>query len=377
MTLKRKFMLTNLTMLILPVAIIGLATVLLLLLFFTTYIRHDLLMSPEDVGNSIILFLYTNPTAVKFLVGWTVFCIAVILITNYSITYRLSKHIITPLTQLEKSADKIRKGDLDFEILGSSYRELDSLCGAFNEMRLELKQSHEKESYMMKERSMLLAHLSHDLKTPITSVKGYAQGILDGVASEPEKQRQYLETILSKIKIIEELAGNLSEYSHLEASTSEFKFTVSDFSDFLREICMQYFADFEKNGISLEYEIPENPVLVKADFEKLYRVFSNIFDNSIKYKRADSNLTRVNVTVKDGGIYTVIEDDGIGIPADKTEKVFDDFYRVDSSRSQNIKGNGLGLGIAKQITEKHSGKIWLRSGENGGTTAVVYLPCVS
>ncbi|MBP3360896.1 MAG: HAMP domain-containing histidine kinase [Clostridia bacterium] len=380
MTLKKKFTIMNLVMLILPVMIISIVTAMLFILFITKHVKTDILisgnsfMNPAELGKSMSEYMYSNPVAIRFVAAWTIFCIFVIFITNTIIAYRLSQSIINPVSELKSAAKKIEHGDLDFEIMGCSYEEINSLCTVLNNMRIKLRESREAEKRMTQERSMLLAHLSHDLKTPITSIKGYAQGILDGVASTPEKEHSYLETIIAKTNILENLAGNLSEYSHLELSKTEFKFTVSDFCDFISEIYLAYKNDFEKYGIALHADIPKEKYPVNADFEKLYRVFSNLLDNAIKYRSPDSREASIRLLRKNGGIYTVIEDDGIGIADDKIDKVFDDFYRVDTARSMNIKGNGLGLGIARQITEKHGGKIWLRSGDSGGTAAIVYLP---
>ena len=220
---------------------------------------------------------------------------------------------------------------------------------------------------------MLLANFSHDLKTPITSIMGYVEGIQDGIADTPEKMKRYLDTIHTKAEVIDDLVNNLSVFSKLELSRLIFEFKEGDINSFMRDFVDDYRLDLEKNGIKLETDIPIDEVIVRMDYEKISRVFSNLIDNAVKYRSEDNPTLSVSTMCSDGGVYVNISDNGIGIDENELKNVFDGFYRVDSSRS--IKGSGLGLGIAKQIVEKHGGKIWLKSdGLGKGTTAVVFLP---
>lgn len=226
---------------------------------------------------------------------------------------------------------------------------------------------------MKKERSMLLANISHDLKTPITSIKGYIEGIRDGVADTPEKMNRYLDTIHAKAEVIDDMVNNLSTFSKLELSRLTFNFETADINAFVNEFLEDYRLDFEKNNIKLINNISADIAYVKLDREKMSRVFANLADNAVKYKREDNPSLEITTFTRDGGVYVYISDNGIGIEEKELQNVFDGFYRVDGSRS--IKGSGLGLGIAKQIVEKHGDKIWLKSdGLGKGTTAVVYLP---
>ena len=222
---------------------------------------------------------------------------------------------------------------------------------------------------------MLLANLSHDLKTPVTSIKGYIEGIRDGIADTPEKQKKYLDTIYSKAVMIDDMVNNLSVFSKLELSKLKFEFEKGDINAFVNRIFEEYRLDLEKNNMELSVDTENTPVTVRIDYEKMRRVFANIISNSIKYKKDGRGKLEVKSHLGDGGVYITVTDDGIGIKKEELKSVFDEFYRVDAARSMNIKGSGLGLGIAKQIVENHGGKIWLKSdGEGLGTTAVIYLP---
>ena len=285
----------------------------------------------------------------------------------------MTKSIEHSINDLARAADYIRADNLDFEVMGSEYDEIDTLCNNFDMMRKELKRARKREKYMKKERNMLLANISHDLKTPITSIKGYVEGIQDGIADTPEKMKRYLDTIHTKAEVIDDLVNNLSVFSKLELSRLIFEFKEGDINLFMRDFVDDYRLDLEKNGINLETDIPTDEVIVRMDYEKMSRVFSNLIDNAVKYRSEDNPTLSVSTMCSDGGVYVNISDNGIGIDENELKNVFDGFYRVDSSRS--IKGSGLGLGIAKQIVEKHGGKIWLKSdGLGKGTTAVVFLP---
>ena len=285
----------------------------------------------------------------------------------------MTKSIEHSINDLARAADYIRADNLDFEVMGSEYDEIDMLCNNFDMMRKELKRAREREKYMKKERNMLLANISHDLKTPITSIKGYVEGIQDGIADTPEKMKRYLDTIHTKAEVIDDLVNNLSVFSKLELSRLIFEFKEGDINSFMRDFVDDYRLDLEKNGIKLETDIPIDEVIVRMDYEKISRVFSNLIDNAVKYRSEDNPTLSVSTMCSDGGVYVNISDNGIGIDENELKNVFEGFYRVDSSRS--IKGSGLGLGIAKQIVEKHGGKIWLKSdGLGKGTTAVVFLP---
>jgi histidine kinase len=222
---------------------------------------------------------------------------------------------------------------------------------------------------------MLIANISHDLKTPITSIKGYIDGINDGVADTPEKLSRYLNTIKSKADMIDDLVSNLSTFAKLEVSGLTFNTEQGDLRDLLLDVLDSYRIDLEQCGIELSIEISPTPLTVRIDGDKMRRVLTNIIDNSIKYRLPESKLLDVKCFADSGSAYIIIKDDGMGIAAGELTRVFDSFYRADSSRTSQIKGNGLGLGIAKQITEKNGGRLWLRSdGINKGTTVTLNLP---
>ena len=331
------------------------------------------MLDPYVFSQAVGEFFKCNPSAIFYVVLWLTICVLLVVLSTTVATRLMTKSIEHSINDLARAADYIRADNLDFEVMGSEYDEIDTLCNNFDMMRKELKRAREREKYMKKERNMLLANISHDLKTPITSIKGYVEGIQDGIADTPEKMKRYLDTIHTKAEVIDDLVNNLSVFSKLELSRLTFEFKEGDINSFMRDFVDDYRLDLEKNGIKLETDIPTDEVIVRMDYEKISRVFSNLIDNAVKYRSEDNPTLSVSTMCSDGGVYVNISDNGIGIEENELKNVFEGFYRVDSSRS--IKGSGLGLGIAKQIVEKHGGKIWLKSdGLGKGTTAVVFLP---
>ena len=381
MKIKTKFTIYNLIMLIAPIAMIGVISICFFLVFVMRFpveemhITRAALINPATLIRAVGTFFRDNPSAIYWVLVWATLCGLVLIITLTVLTNMLAHSITKPITALAEAADKVSDGDLSFEVLGSQYGEIDDLCANFENMRQSLKRAEEKERLMKRERSMLLANISHDLKTPVTSIKGYIEGIRDGIADTPEKTEKYLDTIYAKAVAIDDMVNNLSTLSKLELSKLQFDFAAADFIGFLRDFINDYRLDLEKNNMELTLGLPNEKAYVKLDYEKMSRVIANIIDNAIKYKKGNSGSLAVSVTIEDGGVYAHFTDDGIGIENSELRKVFEGFYRVDAARS--IKGSGLGLGIAKQIVEKHGGKIWLRSpGEGKGTTAEIYLPII-
>lgn len=379
MKIKRKFTIYNVIMLLTPIVLIGIISALMLTLFIVKYPVKELnipraaMLNPTVFSKAFGEFFKGNPGAVMILIVWFLICLALIIISTTIATRLMTKSIEKPMAELAGAAEQIRVGDLNFEVMGSDYDEINELCENFDAMRRELQTANERERVLKQERSMLLANISHDLKTPITSIRGYIDGIRDGIADTPEKMNRYIDTIYSKAKTIDDMVNNLSMFSRLEMSKLDFNFKNIDLNGFLRSFSDDIRLDLEKNNIELVTDISEEATPVRADTEKLRRVFSNLIDNAVKYGNSENPRIEIKSEPGAAGTYVYIIDNGIGIEESEIQNVFEGFYRVDSSRS--IKGSGLGLGIVKQIVEKHDGKIWLKSdGLGKGTTAVIYMP---
>ena len=240
----------------------------------------------EALGNAILLaptFEYSG-----ILEKFIIFILVVFLITfiavNIFMSYLLSKRIIKPLSLLKTAVGDISKGDLSLEIIEVGDQEIKDLCADFEKMRIQLKDSiHLKKKYD-DNRTMLVSSISHDLKTPITSIKGYVKGILDGVANTPEKIERYLKTIYSKAEQMDVMINDLLLYSKLDLSQLPFNFEKTDIIDYFNYCIHESALELEKSNIKiyLKNDLKESKY-VKIDRERLMRVILNIIDNSRKY----------------------------------------------------------------------------------------------
>ena len=278
-----------------------------------------------------------------------------------------------PLSELKKAAEKITEGNLDFDVLHSNVAEVNELCVAFDDMRKRLKASVNERLVSERERNQMMANISHDLRTPITSIKGYVEGLRDGVAATEEMRDKYLNTIYIKASAMEKMVEQMSDLSELELGKMRFDFKVEDGGGFVEDILDEFRSDLD-DETTLDYSPPIGRIKLVMDREKLRRVFANILGNAVKYREKGRPL-KIGVTaeIKDRGLYVIVRDNGKGIPQEDINRVFDTFYRSDPARSE-VKGHGLGLAISKQIVERHHGKIWLKSEENIGTEVYIYLP---
>ena len=220
----------------------------------------------------------------------------------------------------------------------------------------------------------LISNISHDLKTPIAAVKGYVEGLMDGVADTPEKQEKYIRTIYNKANDMDRLINELSFYSKIDTNRIPYTFEKINVNAYFADCIEELSIELEEQNIELSYSnyVDEN-VLVIADAEQIKRVINNIVGNSVKY--IDKSKGRVNIRVKDVGdfIQVEIEDNGKGIAAKDLPQIFDRFYRADVSRNSSKGGSGIGLSIVKKIIEDHGGQVWATSKEQTGTVMYFVL----
>jgi signal transduction histidine kinase len=295
--------------------------------------------------------------------------ILILIITNGLLTFIVSRSILKPIEALENAAGQIKEGNLNFAVQSESNDEIGQLCKTFEEMRCKLKESIELQLQYEENRKELIANISHDLKTPITAIKGYTEGILDGVPDSPEKMEKYIQTIHSKAIDVDKLIDELFLFSKLDLKREPFNFENVDIISYLQHSAEELGFDLHKGGIQLEFEsCCQQPVTVIADREKLKRVINNIIDNSSKYM--DKTPGAIRIILQDGIDCVTIEinDNGQGISQKALSLIFGRFYRADPSRNTTVPGSGLGLAIASRIIEEHGGIMWAESDEGIGTS---------
>lgn len=297
--------------------------------------------------------------------------IVILLITAVVLAIWLYREINTPVQRLTAATRSIRDGNLDFEIKTDkdAPQEINELCEAFEEMRLKLKSANEEKVAYDAQSRELISNISHDLRTPITAVKGYCEGLMDGVADTPEKREKYIRTIYNKTNEMDHLINELSFYSKITTNRIPYVFARVSVKDFFDDAADSIADDLSAKGISFSYknEVPEG-VFVVADAEQIERVISNEISNSVKYM--DKPEKKIELRVRESGdeIEIALKDNGKGIEAKNLHNIYDRFYRTDSSRNSAKGGSGIGLSIVKKIIEDHGGRVWASSVFGEGTT---------
>ena len=242
------------------------------------------------------------------------------------------------------------------------------LMQAFEEMRIRLKDNAEEKLRYDKESKELISNISHDLKTPITAIKGYVEGIRDGVADTPEKMDKYLGTIYNKANEMNLLINELTLYAKIDTNRIPYNFAPLSVNAYFDDCAEDLAMELDSKNVEFGYfNYVEDDQKIIADPEQLKRVINNIISNSLKYMEREHGL--INLRVKDVGdfIQVELEDNGKGIAAKDLPNIFDRFYRTDASRNSSKGGSGIGLSIVKKIIEDHGGKIWATSREGTGT----------
>ena len=274
-----------------------------------------------------------------------------------------------PLEKLKKAAVNIQNVNLDFNVIADTEDEIGEVCTAFEDMRVKLKNQIEVSMQYEKDNKELISNISHDLKTPITAIKGYVEGIRDGVADTPEKMDRYIRTIYNKAADMDKLIDELFLYSKLDSNSMNYSFAKLNLNAYFEDCADEISMDLEARGVAFDYrnDVSKDTIII-ADPEQLKRVINNIVGNSVKYMAARPGRIGIHILNEPEFVQVEIWDNGKGIAKKELPRIFERCYRTDASRNSSKGGSGLGLSIAKKIIEEHGGKIWANSVEGEGTT---------
>jgi len=339
--------------------------------------RYDFTFQDRQQGN--VYVLTDTKSLFEFFSKFFPLIILTILIvvglTNALLTYLVSRSMIKPLYELKQAAVQIKEGNLDHEVKVKRKDEIGELGAAFEEMRCRLKESIHLQLQYEENRKELLSNISHDLKTPITGIKGCVEGILDGIVHTEEKQKKYMNMIYKKANDMDRMIDELFLFSKLDLKRLPFHFEELDIVSYLRDYQEEACLDPQKKDVSFIFPYEgDQPIHIWADREKLDRVMMNIVDNSLKHMRGAEKEIRIELIDCEKEITVTITDNGCGIGEEALPYIFDRFYRVESSRNTENGGSGLGLAIVKQIVEEHGGYIRAESKVGAGTSIIFTLP---
>ena len=327
----------------------------------------------ED-SSEVSVFIISSVTQfvgqTKVLLRDLVISIVIILVfTALIMTLWIYTGLNGPLKKLSEATHRIKEGDFDFELHEEGKDEISELCRDFEEMRKRLKELDEEKKTFDRQSKELISNISHDLKTPITAVKGYVEGIMDGVTDTPEKMDRYIRTIYIKANDMDRLINELTFYSKIDTNRIPYNFNKINVADYFDDCAEEVGLEMRERNINFTYiNNVDKDTQVIADAEQMKRIINNIIGNSVKYM--DKTKKSVQLRVLDAGdsIQVEIEDNGKGIPGKELGIIFDRFYRADASRNSAQGGSGIGLSIVKKIIEDHGGRIWASSKVGEGTT---------
>lgn len=303
-----------------------------------------------------------------FMIDMVTCIVAILLITVIVMQRLLRIWFVQPIDELKEAMGNIADGNLDYTLQSSYTAEMGELFKHYEEMRIRLKESTEEAIENEQINRELISNISHDLKTPITSIRGYVEGIMDGVADTPQKMDRYIRTIYNKANELNGLINELTLYSSIDQNRVPYNFRPVNVTGFFEDCVDEAGLELEADGIRLNYTCQvSSDTMVIADPEQLRRVINNIISNSIKYRRRQDDHIDIRILDQEDQVKVEIEDNGVGIGEKELPHIFERFYRTDASRSSVTGGSGIGLSIVKKVIEDHGGKIWATSRESEGT----------
>ena len=328
----------------------------------------DFIFSDGAPGSVFIVTRVGSIFSQSFLVDMMLAIIVILLLTSIVLTQWIHKSIFTPVNKLNLAMKKISEGNFDYVLESEDNSEIGELYRNYEDMRLRLKESTEEKLQNEKQNRELISNITHDLKTPITAIKGYVEGIIDGVADTPERREKYLRTIYTKANDMDRLINELTYYSNIDNSRIPYNFKRIDVADFFEDCVEEVGFDLESKNIQLNYtNMVERGTRIIADPEQLKKVINNIIGNSTKYMDKSKGIIDIRLLDELDSIRVEIEDNGKGIAAKDLGNIFERFFRTDASRNSTKGGSGIGLSIVKKIIEDHGGYIWATSKEGVGT----------
>lgn len=317
-----------------------------------------------DVYSYYIFPVRENPYA--FVYGlYNISIFSVIIILSIFLLAGIFRHMRRNMRTLTHMTEQIIQGDLDNKMHLAGEGEFTLLANAVDTMRQDLRTSAEEKQQIEEERERMFLNIAHDIKTPITSIKGFSQVLANDYILDDQIKKEYLTVIVNKSQVIEKMVDDLGDIIQYQGSSLRLNRMTISIKDFLEDCINEFLIDSDDSLFNIALSIDATLDKLHADPTLLQRVFTNIISNSIKYN-PDEHIT---ITIKCEGFTDYIAfsiiDTGIGVPDGSLPKLFDRLYRVDSSRNGNIEGSGIGLSICKEIIEAHGGKIQAHNTKDG------------
>ena len=281
--------------------------------------------------------------------------------------FLLKNWLTDPIRELTQAADDISKGDLSRRInINTGGIEIDELAANMNQMAMKLDEDFRRIKRMEKVRSEFLGNVTHELKTPISSISGYIETLLEGAIKDENVNLGFLERSLENVQRLEELVTDLVEISRIETGELKMNFEYFNIHDLLNDLFKDAHQRNSNKTLKIQLEVPDKKLFIYGDKSRLDQVIANLLSNAMRY--TDQGQIRIKVMRRDNELIFSIRDTGIGISRKALSRIFERFYRTDKARDRRKGGTGLGLAISKHIIEAHGSHIYVDSLKGKGST---------
>ncbi len=323
---------------------------------------------------SILLIYSINYETARDVDLWLTILACVIDVIAIVMWFWIYKRILVPLDKMRIATKKIADGNFDYELDEKDFVEIPFLYNDFEKMRIKLKENEEEKILSENASRELVSNISHDLKTPLTAIRGYVEGILDGVASSPQKVRDYLTTIYNKTNDMTKLIDELLYYSRVSGNEFSYNFEKTNVKEFFDDYVKDLYLELDTIKINFSYSANvDADTVIDIDREQIKRALNNIVANAVKYMDKEDPEIHFRVKETMDAINIRISDNGRGIDEKDLPHIFERFYRSDASRNTKLGGSGIGLSIVKKVIENHEGSVVAISKSGVGTDIDIVL----
>lgn len=349
MSLKKRLFQSNMLFLFLALVSMLLVGAGVVMIFEDSF--EKMFETPEmeaALRQSYLLFVL-----IFLLIGMGVIVVLLVLATLF--TRKMTNMVMEPLEQLSAGAKRVKEGNLEEDVIYAGEQEFEQVCQTFNEMQKAILDSKRQQEKNEQARIDMVTGISHDLRTPLTSIQGYIKGVMDGIANTPEKQKVYLETAYNSTKEMNTLLQKLFDFSRMESGQMPFHMVKIDLTEYVQMYVAQKEAVLDLSEVQFVMDSQIHLPEIMVDVEQLRRILDNLLENSRKY--SGRTPVEIWIRIREEKDFFILEwkDHGQGVPEEKLPKIFERFYRCDEARSE--KGSGVGLYVVKYIMEQHGGSV--------------------
>lgn len=347
-------------------------------LHHSQYLRHYKyfrFFRPVGVAfNLFILYLLFSWVGIKETGIFLVVLFGIKEVAQFCFLLRVEKRIFKPMEQLKQGLDEVAKGNYNMKVEYNGPNDLNLLIDAFNEMTGRLYEGEKLQAQYEENRKDLIANISHDLKTPITSIQGHIEALLEGKVAGENKDK-YLKTIYNNTVYVNKLIDDLFLFSKLDMQKLGLNYESLPIRAFMQDLMEEYEFNFAERNIDFHYsdELTQD-YWVNLDGKRMKQALNNILNNAVQHGPEKGLSIQVSLYQQNGFAGIDIHDNGPGIEEDKLSLIFDRFYRIDTERTKDFASSGLGLAIARELVEAHGGKISVASPGRAGTCFTILLP---